>query len=683
MRTDDELKQLKQDALDCLQMEVRYFGERLKAVDGRLFEFIDGVATNEPDTHNLYEVLGVLKFLRVFATYPFDVQRVQTVLRHYEGRWTENHQYIEGSGGLKFSGLQGRRHYQLTPIQVYMLTLPFGPHRWVDTGASAGSRGLLPTEEVRDGRIWDLRRLVTEVIYFIPRKFCKTTMGAFFQFEGFFFEDYNYEGYCCAGSQEQAKILFNMASDLIRQLDPDKRRIRFTATEVNFKPGQFRAAKLKVLSAGGKKKDGLFAQFVSSDEYGSSPYINDRSEMAELVEVMKSSMGPRREPLTIHTTTAGNVTQGPFKTKLEAVKEELIAEVAAAKDLQAKLAAEPRGTVAGTVADPQAKLAGTVADTVALQRENDWQAAVILEPDAWEMEEEVLFSDPNIWKKVNPHIGITVQADYYEQRIKESRLDPETKRETRTKLFNVWQGERVKEWLTDKDIHPLQVKMRVDDLRQEDGWMVFAGFDFSMGDDLTALAYFCSNPDTGEFFADCDAWITEDTLEKSSVKELYLKWVEQGWLHVCPGRVFQPSLAVGRVMELSEHVPFYGFGYDPYKAKQPINDLKAWLLALDLDPKEYIMPVRQNFGTFNPLVGELDLMVKGDPPMIQFSMSPLWGFCFNNCMLAETTDGMENRKPVKARPGSDSCKIDCVIALLEGIYLFDVQDGREREVEGM
>lgn len=319
-----KLTDLKSAAVKTIATLLPLDKKELKEVDERLFAYLFALY-NEPEVHNVWEILGGVRFLRIFRQYPFNATKVKRILRLYEGEWKDG-EYVDG--GLLFSGLRGRTHYQLTPIQVFMLAGVYGPHHWVNTEAMVGSRKLLPTErECEDGYIYDLRRLTTEAVFFIPRKFGKTTLGAFFQFVGFFFEDYNYEGYCCANSSEQAKILFNMTKDLIRQKDPKELRIRFTATEVNWKPGQPRAAKIVALSAGGKTKDGLFAQYCSSDEFGSAGYVKDHSDMASLVNVVEGSMGPRREPLTIHTTTAGNVEVGPFQIKLDGLKQLLESEV--------------------------------------------------------------------------------------------------------------------------------------------------------------------------------------------------------------------------------------------------------------------------------------------------------------------------------------------------------------------
>lgn len=313
---------------------------------------------------------------------------------------------------------------------------------------------------------------------------------------------------------------------------------------------------------------------------------------------------------------------------------------------------------------------------------NDSHFPVILSPDPWELDEETVFNDERIWHKVNPHIGITVQPDYYRSEISKSRLDPEKKKETITKLFNIFQSDRVTQWITPDRVRALQSPdANIDNQSDEDGWITFVGFDFSLGNDLHAQSYLSFNPnlvgkDIPHFRADLDAWITSATLEQSSIRNVYQQWIEAGWLHVSEGETLTPELPINRIVELSEHVHFVAFGYDPYKATAPINLLKTWIYGeYGFDPKEIVFPVRQNFATYNPAVLEMDFMVKNDPPSIQFSPSPLWPWQFGNCVLMESNDGMENHKPVKANAGSDACKVDNVQCLLSALILYDMIDG--------
>ena len=69
-------------------------------------------------------------------------------------------------------------------------------------------------------------------------------------------------------------------------------------------------------------------------------------------------------------------------------------------------------------------------------------------------------------------------------------------------------------------------------------------------------------------------------------------------------------------------------------------------------------------------VDELSYAIKSETPLIHFSMNPMWPWVFGNCVLSEETR-MENKKPVKRNPGSDSCKVDPVQTLCTGLILFD------------
>jgi phage terminase large subunit-like protein len=218
---------------------------------------------------------------------------------------------------------------------------------------------------------------------------------------------------------------------------------------------------------------------------------------------------------------------------------------------------------------------------------------------------------------------------------------------------------------------------------------VYVGSDFSKGDDLNGNSYLAVRwrEDLGEmeFFADMDAYMSEEAVNDSPVRELLLKWAREGWLHIVPGKTFDPAVAVNRIVELNDKgVNFFGFGYDPYNAKTVINALTQWVVSdLGLDPKKLIRPVRQNFATYSPAVKEFDYMLrrgvqtqdgKTHPsPMIHFSMNPLWPWEFSNCVLMESTDGMENMKPVKASSAA-SCKVDNVQMLLSALILYDANE---------
>ena len=144
---------------------------------------------------------------------------------------------------------------------------------------------------------------------------------------------------------------------------------------------------------------------------------------------------------------------------------------------------------------------------------------------------------------------------------------------------------------------------------------------------------------------------------------------------MCPGEVFNPELAINELMAKSESgVNLVMFGYDPAQSKQPINTIKAWLQSIGIAAdsiKSMVVPVSQNFMTFNGLIGELEYMTLAEEPWLHFSESPLWPWEFGNAKIEESKDGL--RKVLKSAADN---KVDNVHALIDALYCFDLSEGK-------
>lgn len=315
----------------------------------------------------------------------------------------------------------------------------------------------------------------------------------------------------------------------------------------------------------------------------------------------------------------------------------------------------------------------------------DRQFSVILCPDDWEAADEdyILNADINLIRKCNPHVGITVQPDFYQGELAKAKQNIDYRKEVLTKLFNVFSSARVTEWIKADQVRRVQVPKRVQDCLYANGWRTFVGLDFGGTDDLFAIAtlsidYQQRDTMTGRFFGDLMPWIVESALERSPNRPLYEQWISQGWLNVSPGDTFDPDFAINALMTLNvDGVDLVSFGYDPAQSKWPINTLKAWLQTLGIDAmtiQQMVVPVAQNFVTFNGLIGELEHMLLTVPEWLQLSESPLWPWMFGNCRIEESGNG--NRRVVKSAPTQ---KVDGVHALIDALYCFDLSEGRLQE----
>ena len=632
-----------------------HYRKQLDRIDGRLTDYIADAISDQAAHANIYELLGIRKVLRLMDSYDVDAERVRLAIRAIEGVW-QNGKHIRG--GLKFDTPRGNRHVRLMPYQVWCLFGIYGFTTEVDMERDYHQGDeLLPSELVRDGRVYDRRRLTKECHLFQTRKSGKTEFGAAIDFvEVCFLGPANGQALICANSRDQAKIAYKAIKEFASQVDPSclnragGKFFRLTADEMNWQPGHTMKGDIKVMSAGGKKKDGLYASVVHADEHGSAAYVNGSSDMQGLVDVCWGSTGPRREKLLIHTTTAGLVKDGPYKTQIEVIERDLLTELD-----------YPLGI-------PQ-------------RTPDDYWFAFLLRLDPWETAYDITALDnDDLFRKVNRSIGITVQPTWYRERLHEAMKSEDTKKEVLTKDFNIWQTGRVQKWITGDQMRHLQREgMRIDNCTADQGWVVFVGLDFSLGGDWSGPGWLAARKHPSgrgtEFFADCDMWISEEEYETSPLHPLYEQWVRDGWMHLSPGKTFQPELFVNRLDELiRKGVQFMYFGYDKYKSKIPINVLKSYLqgrLGIQ-NPEPYVQVVSQLNSEFNGPTEDLYNAMFAPAPFLNYSASPLWPFCFSNAMLE--IDNRENRRPVKANQ-SASCKVDPIQCIIMALDLYERYEG--------
>ena len=645
----------KAQCLSDIREALPRYADRLNECDERLMIYIEDAISNNASHSNFYELLGIRKEMRLLDSYDIDPERVKRTLRAIEGKW-ENGRHVKG--GLKFSTPRGSQHVRLMPFQawlifeIYAFKVDVSMEREYHDGDM-----LLPTEWVKDGEVWDTRRLTQESHWFVTRKSGKTELGGAVDFiEVCFLGDVNGQALICTNSSEQSQIAYKAIREFAMQVDPTcsnrlgGKYFRMTRNGLKWQPGHKMKGEIKCMAAGKTSKDGLYASVVHADEHGQAGYVNGRSDMQAAVDTCYGSTGPRREKLLLHTTTAGRIKEGPYKTKIEQVEASLLGEMQ-----------HPLGQ--------------------RIRTSDDYWCAFLLQLDKPELTDDLTkLDDPELFKKVNRSIGTTVQPTYYRERLHEAATGTEdTKQEVLTKDFNQWEGVSIKEWIKAEQVRPLQLEMRIDDCTKDKGWVIFGGLDFSQGDDLHTGGWLAARKHPSgrgtEFFADFDAWIKESTLKHSSIRPLYEQWIAQGWLHVSPGEIFQPSLFINRLDELiKKGCQFMYFGYDKYQSKDPINTLKAYLQSVwgIANPDPYIQVVSQLNSEFNAPTDDLFAAMFAPVPFISFSHNPMWPWCFGNAALE--IDGRDNKRPVK-RSQSDSCKVDPVQALIMALDLYERYEG--------
>lgn len=521
-----------------------------------------------PDRHNLYEILSVRRFFQMLNRYEWDKAAVRKFIKFYQA--------------LKFSGLNGRQRYRLTPVQTFQFANLFG---FKDASGN---------------------RLIQNAIWFVPRKFSKTTSAAALAVWELFFGDNNAQAYVAANSYNQAKVCFDEIRKIVWGIDPSGKHFRVNREKIMWqRSGKVsRDAFAECLSGKADTKDGLNASLVIVDEYSQAKDTKTKRG-SELKDVLTTSMGARKNHLCLVITTASDVLDGPFYKELEGAEKVL------------------RG-----------------------EAENDRLFASLFMPDADDRED-----DPRTWAKVQPHLGVTVQPDYYANEYANAQLTADDMLAFRTKNLNLFVRNEEKCWFTEDDARKLLADF---DIEKCGGDEAFVAFDLSVKDDFSAVSYCVYSDAVDKFLVTTEYYFPAECLKDHPNRELYKEWIRGGYLKLCPGKVIDVRMIAEDIM--SKNLNIVRIGFDSYKAQ----DLQAILSSGG--NSGILHPYRQTYGAFNLPVESFEMMAFSEPPRIMLNNNPINAYCLNNCYIDE--DNLGNKKPVKI---SRYRKIDGAITMLMDI----------------
>ena len=567
-RRDRELKRALSARLPRLVSGWERHRRQLDDTDPRIMEYCTAVAA-DPDAHNLYEILGIVRFHELLDRYVWNRKRVRRFFRFYEL--------------LRFSGTHGPTRYRLTPVQCFQFASIFG---------FDNDKGL---------------RLVRLAYIFVPRKFSKTTSAASLAVYDLYFGDNNSQAYVGANSYKQAKICFDEIRRIVRDIEGDSGNVKVNREAIFFNDGT-RNSMAECLAANARTRDGLNASLAIIDEYAqarNTPGANG----SDLKNVLTSSMGARLEPLTVVISSASEVVDGPFAHEIEGAK----------------------GVLRGDFT-------------------NDRMFASLFMPDVDDRPD-----DPRTWRKVQPHIGVTIQEDYYETEWETAQMSAENMLTFRTKLLNEFCVNETSTWLDSECIQ--KATRHIDPARFPDRWVSTIALDLSVRDDFSCVTLGAYDPRKFTFYYKTYYFMPRVCLETHANRRLYRRWADEGHLILTDGEVIDYRAIVDLVLRLNGPTRVIAIGYDPAKSRQCLNMLAA------AGASSVLKGVGQSFMAFTSSCESFEVGIRTGHIFIDDN--PINAYCFANACLE--IDRMNNRKPMKKYHNG---KIDGVITKLMCHKLF-------------
>ena len=410
-----------------------------------------------------------------------------------------------------------------------------------------------------------------------------------------------------ANSREQARIDFDAASAWARQLDPRRKSLKVLRNEIVFEKNN---AKLKVISADATKLDGSNDSFIVVDELHEAPD-------SKLYDVLRSGQGFRQQPMIMSITTAG-FRIGGFCNLFEDYCKEVLQGVKQDDSLFALL--------------------------YTLDEGDDW-------------------TDPSVYPKSNPNLGITVNRDWLMAQVNQAKNSPSSEVGVRTKNLNQWVSSS-NVWIPEHIIKNSMKKLDMSEFRNDNRYIVYMGFDLAAVSDLTAFTIMLVDPDEEKYYFKTWYYLPKRALDGKYNSELYKMWAQKGYLTLTDSETTDYAYIKNDILYWYNNLEVQLVSYDSWNATSLVNDL----IKEGLPMQSY----SQSIGNFNRPTKELERLILSDKVVID--NNPITRFCFDSVELKVDING--NAKPCGDH---EKKKIDGVISMLNclGGYLNTIYGNTE------
>jgi phage terminase large subunit-like protein len=381
------------------------------------------------------------------------------------------------------------------------------------------------------------RRYRTAFIY-VPRKNGKSTLVAGIAVYALFCDNEpGAECYCAAAEREQAFVLFSMAADMVQNEEHLAKRSTLYVASKTIKLRNC-SSFLRAISADAHTKHGYSPQLAIVDELHVQP---NRA----LVDVLKTGMGARRQPLMIYLTTADFVRPSICNETLDYA----------------------RGVRDGTTEDRS------------------------FLPVIYEATREDDPYDEAVWAKANPGFPVSPKREFLIEEFTRARSIPSFLNTAKRLYLNI-QTDAETTWLDMDAWGECGGFPTEEDLK---GVECLGAIDLAQKQDIAAFALYWPSLNACRWWY----WCPEDI---ARLRIEYQPWVEGGWLMTTPGNRIDYTAIRETVVRLTGEYRVRDIAFDPWDAFQLASELQE-------DHGLAMYEFRQGFQSMSAPAKELERLV--------------------------------------------------------------------------
>ena len=253
------------------------------------------------------------------------------------------------------------------------------------------------------------------------------------------------------------------------------------------------------------------------------------------------------------------------------------------------------------------------------------------------------FSDPAVWRKANPSMGITFSEEEFAADHQDATTDSRKFSRWLRYSLNVWADGRDEQWFKGDAF----ASCRRPPPEALAGRPCVVGVDLASNLDMTAACFLFKAAD-GSWDAVIRYWVPEETVAERERKDRvpYSTWIREGWLNVTPGARLDHETVARDIIAFGQDHRIVKVGSDPWQ----VGPLATFLQREGLEVKGVAQTTQRLNSPCKMLEG---LVVEGT---FRYE-SPILLWNANHCLVYTDATGM-----IKPDKGKSTEKIDGLAA---------------------
>lgn len=439
------------------------------------------------------------------------------------------------------------------------------------------------------------------------------------------------EIYYIATKKDQAKIAWSESERQIRKAKAlNKEAITYKQTSTITKKKDT-ASKSKPLGQDSSTEDGLNPHLVIVDEYHAHP---DN----ELLNVLESGMGARRQPLTFIITTAGFDKSSVCFSEYEYAKQILGGTLN--NDEYFTIIYEP---------DNVNDIWVFMSEYKELLNKEDAGKEIITQ------KEKII---DNIIFQANPNINVSVKDSYIKSRLLEGLDKPIQRTDILTKNLNVWtQASEV--WIS-SDRWLKSYSHQNININELKGRKACIGLDLATTRDIAAYVLCFDSIDNGPYILLPRFFMPKENIRQRSKEDRvpYELWASQGLITLTSGDIIDFDVIESSILNDANIFEIIEIAYDPWKAIEIVTHLESEGFKMT--------QIRQSFAVGGLSEGTSLFEKTIDERKLLHGNNAVLNWMISCCEVK--TDGRDNYLPVKPDRRRSYKRIDGVVASIMALH---------------